>query len=127
MNDTMRTLTIFAAILLPLTLVVGIYGMNGLDLNDLASLPSGFPDSADFNDYNNRCLFSCSSKRSGLKMRGNKFSLRKTDKKFRPLPVLRCFDEMRQCFGRRITYFSLLIFIDTMTICREKETRIVRY
>jgi magnesium transporter len=42
MNDTMRTLTIFAAILLPLTLVVGIYGMNGLDLNNLESLPSGF-------------------------------------------------------------------------------------
>jgi magnesium transporter len=42
MNDTMRILTIFAAILLPLTLVVGIYGMNGLDLNDLANLPSGF-------------------------------------------------------------------------------------
>ena len=42
MNDTMRTLTIFAAILLPLTLVVGFYGMNGLDLNDLSSLPSGF-------------------------------------------------------------------------------------
>ena len=33
MNDTMRTLTIFASILLPLTLVASIYGMNGLDLN----------------------------------------------------------------------------------------------
>jgi magnesium transporter len=42
MNDTMRVLTIFAAILLPLTLVAGIYGMNGLDLNNLAALPSGF-------------------------------------------------------------------------------------
>ena len=41
MNDTMRILTIFAAILLPLTLVVGIYGMNGLDLK-IAKLPSGF-------------------------------------------------------------------------------------
>ena len=35
MNDTMRTLTIFASILLPLTLVASIYGMNGLDLNKL--------------------------------------------------------------------------------------------
>ena len=55
MNDTMRILTIFAAILLPLTLVVGIYGMNGLDLNDLASLPSGFLIVVDFDDHNNRC------------------------------------------------------------------------
>ena len=31
MNDTMRTLTIFASILLPLTLVASRYGMNGLD------------------------------------------------------------------------------------------------
>jgi magnesium transporter len=42
MNDTMRTLTIFATILLPLTLVASIYGMNGLDLNSLSKLPSGF-------------------------------------------------------------------------------------
>ena len=42
MNDTMRTLTIFASILLPLTLVATIYGMNGLDLNSLSKLPSGF-------------------------------------------------------------------------------------
>lgn len=41
MNDTMRTLTIFASILLPLTLVASIYGMNGLDLNSLATIPSG--------------------------------------------------------------------------------------
>ena len=40
MNDTMRTLTIFAAILLPLTLVVGIYSMNGVDF--ITTLPSGF-------------------------------------------------------------------------------------
>ena len=40
MNDTMRTLTIFAAILLPLTLVVGIYSMNGVDF--ITNLPSGF-------------------------------------------------------------------------------------
>ena len=42
MNDTMRTLTIFASVLLPLTLIAGIYGMNGLDLNKLGDLPSGF-------------------------------------------------------------------------------------
>jgi len=42
MNDTMRTLRIFATILLPLTLVATIYGMNGLDLNSLSKLPSGF-------------------------------------------------------------------------------------
>ena len=41
MNDTMRILTIFATILLPLTLVVGIYGMNGVDLDNLGQLPSG--------------------------------------------------------------------------------------
>jgi magnesium transporter len=42
MNDTMRTLTIFASVLLPLTLVASIYGMNGLDLNSLSTVPSGF-------------------------------------------------------------------------------------
>jgi magnesium transporter len=42
MNDTMRTLTIFTAILLPLTLITGIYGMNGLDLADLDNVPIGF-------------------------------------------------------------------------------------
>jgi magnesium transporter len=42
MNDTMRTLTIFASVLLPLTLVASIYGMNGLDLNSLTKIPSGF-------------------------------------------------------------------------------------
>ena len=41
MNDTMRTLTIFASVLLPLTLVASIYGMNGLDLNSIATIPSG--------------------------------------------------------------------------------------
>jgi magnesium transporter len=41
-NDTMRVLTIFTVILLPLTLIAGIYGMNGLDLNNLGELPSGF-------------------------------------------------------------------------------------
>ena len=41
-NDTMKLLTIFNVILLPLTLIAGIYGMNGLDLNNLDELPSGF-------------------------------------------------------------------------------------
>jgi len=41
-NDTMKLLTIFTVILLPLTLIAGIYGMNGLDLNNLDELPSGF-------------------------------------------------------------------------------------
>ena len=38
----MKLLTIFTAILLPLTLIAGIYGMNGLDLNNLGELPAGF-------------------------------------------------------------------------------------
>ena len=41
-NDTMRVLTIFTVILLPLTLIAGVYGMNGLDLNNLGELPAGF-------------------------------------------------------------------------------------
>jgi magnesium transporter len=41
-NDTMRVLTIFTVILLPLTLIAGIYGMNGIDLNKLETLPEGF-------------------------------------------------------------------------------------
>jgi magnesium transporter len=42
MNDTVRTLTLFSAILLPLTFISSVYGMNGLDLNNLLSLPIGF-------------------------------------------------------------------------------------
>ena len=41
-NDTMRVLTIFTVILLPLTLIVGIYGMNGTDLSNLESISTGF-------------------------------------------------------------------------------------
>jgi magnesium transporter len=41
-NDTMKVLTIFTVILLPLTLIAGIYGMNGLDLNNIEALPGGF-------------------------------------------------------------------------------------
>jgi magnesium transporter len=39
MNDTMRILAIFSAIVLPLTFISGIYGMDGLDLNNINSLP----------------------------------------------------------------------------------------
>lgn len=42
LNDTMRVLTIFSVILLPLTLITGIYGMNGFDLTTLNKIPSGF-------------------------------------------------------------------------------------
>jgi magnesium transporter len=41
-NDTMRLLTVFTVIILPLTLIAGIYGMNGLDLNEIQAMPSGF-------------------------------------------------------------------------------------
>jgi magnesium transporter len=41
-NETMRILTVFTAILLPITLIAGIYGMNGLDLKNLAQVPNGF-------------------------------------------------------------------------------------
>ena len=41
-NDTMRILTIFTVIILPLTLIAGIYGMNGVDLQNLGTLPTGF-------------------------------------------------------------------------------------
>lgn len=42
MSDTMKTLTIFSAILLPLTFISSVYGMNGLDLQNLFDLPIGF-------------------------------------------------------------------------------------
>ena len=41
-NDTMKLLTIFTVILLPLTLIAGIYGMNGVDLNQIGQVSSGF-------------------------------------------------------------------------------------
>jgi magnesium transporter len=41
LNDTMRILTVFSVILLPLTLLTGIYGMNGLDLTKLSNIPQG--------------------------------------------------------------------------------------
>ena len=42
LSDTMRILTIVSVILLPLTLIAGIYGMNGLDLTKINELPLGF-------------------------------------------------------------------------------------
>ena len=41
LNDTMRILTVFSAIILPLSLITGIYGMNGLDLSKLIDIPPG--------------------------------------------------------------------------------------
>ena len=41
LNDTMRILTVFSVIILPLTLIVGIYGMNGLDVTKLSYIPQG--------------------------------------------------------------------------------------
>ena len=42
MNDTMKTLTIFTVILLPLTLIAGVYGMNGVDQANLGNVSIGF-------------------------------------------------------------------------------------
>jgi magnesium transporter len=42
MSDTMKTLTLFSAILLPMTFISSVYGMNGLDLQNLFDLPMGF-------------------------------------------------------------------------------------
>ena len=41
MNDTIKTLTIFSVILLPLTFITGFYGMNGINLNNFFTVPSG--------------------------------------------------------------------------------------
>jgi len=42
MNDTIKTLTIFSAVLLPLTFISSVFGMNGLDLNNIWRIPPGF-------------------------------------------------------------------------------------
>lgn len=44
MNETMRVLTIFSAIVLPLSLLIGVLSLEGFDLNNLDELPrySGF-------------------------------------------------------------------------------------
>lgn len=41
MNDTIKTLTIFSVIILPLTFITGFYGMNGINLNNFFTVPSG--------------------------------------------------------------------------------------
>lgn len=41
-NETMRLLTIFTAILLPLGLIAAKYGMNGIDLANITEMPTGF-------------------------------------------------------------------------------------
>jgi magnesium transporter len=38
----MRILTIFTVVLLPLALIAGIYGMNGIDLKNITEIPLGF-------------------------------------------------------------------------------------
>lgn len=42
MRDTMRTLTMFSAILLPLTFITSMFGMNGVDLQNFFNIPIGF-------------------------------------------------------------------------------------
>jgi magnesium transporter len=42
LNDTMRILTVFSSILLPLTFLTSIFGMQGFDLNNIQSIPQGF-------------------------------------------------------------------------------------
>src|SRR5215208_7660379 len=42
LNDTMRILTVFSSILLPLTFLTSIFGMQGFDLNNIHSIPQGF-------------------------------------------------------------------------------------
>src|ERR671913_110530 len=42
LNDTMRILTVFSSILLPLTFLTSIFGMQGFDLNNIQSIPEDF-------------------------------------------------------------------------------------
>ena len=42
LNDTMRILTVFSTILLPLTFLTSIFGMQGFDLRNIHSIPQGF-------------------------------------------------------------------------------------
>src|SRR5918994_6209117 len=42
LNDTMRILTVFSSILLPLAFLTSIFGMQGFDLNNIQSIPQGF-------------------------------------------------------------------------------------
>ena len=56
MNDTVRTLTLFSAILLPLTFISSVYGMNGLDLNNILKMPIGLYDSNAHNGNSSRSV-----------------------------------------------------------------------
>jgi magnesium transporter len=42
MSDAMKTLTVFSAILLPLTFISSLYGMNGVDVRNFFAPPTGF-------------------------------------------------------------------------------------
>ena len=42
LNDTMRILAVFSTILLPLTFITSIFGMQGFDLHNIHSIPQGF-------------------------------------------------------------------------------------
>lgn len=42
MNDTMRILTVFSVILLPLSFVTGIFSMSGFNLENVYDIPRGF-------------------------------------------------------------------------------------
>ncbi len=42
LNDTMRTLTIISTIVLPITVILSIFGLQGFDLNNLTAIPRHF-------------------------------------------------------------------------------------
>jgi magnesium transporter len=42
MSDTMRILTVFSVVLLPLSFVTGIFSMSGFDLENISYIPGGF-------------------------------------------------------------------------------------
>jgi magnesium transporter len=42
MSDTMRILTVFSVVLLPLSFVTGIFSMSGFDLENVSYIPNGF-------------------------------------------------------------------------------------
>lgn len=56
-NETMRVLAIFTVILLPLVLIAGIYGMNGIDLENITQVPLGFSRIEDYGNNSNRFCF----------------------------------------------------------------------
>lgn len=42
MNDTMRILTVFSVMLLPLSFVTGVFSMSGFNLENVSDIPRGF-------------------------------------------------------------------------------------